>query len=337
MGLTARVDAYQRRHSRAGYPLAVAYKFFDDNGGHLAALITYYAFLSLFPLLLLAATVLSVVLRGDPVLQQAVLGSALRQFPVIGGQLGTPERLSGGTVGVVVGLLGAVYGGLGVALAGQSAMNTVWAVPRNNRPNPIKARGRALLLLGTVGTAVVLTTGLLAVSGGAGALGSGVRVVTLVAAVVVNIGAFVVGFRLATTRALSVRDVLPGAVSAAVAWQLLQLGGKAYITHTIQHASATNSLFALVLGLIAFLYVTSLIVVLSAEANAVRVGKLWPRALLTPLTDDVVLTPADERAYTEQALAQRTKGFERIEVTFDKDADRTGEDVDRTDEDAAAR
>lgn len=146
-----------------------------------------------------------------------MLGSALRQFPVIGGQLSTPERLSGGTVGVVAGLLGAVNGGLGVALAGQSAMITVWAVPRNDRPNPIKARGRALLLLGTVGTAVVLTTGLSAVSGGAGALGSWVRVVTLVAAVVVNIGAFVVGFRHATTRALSARDVLPGAVSAAVA------------------------------------------------------------------------------------------------------------------------
>lgn len=96
-------------------------------------------------------------------------------------------------------------------------------------------------------------------------------------------------------------------------------------------------MFALVLGLIAFLYVTSLIVVLSAEANAVRVARLWPRALLTPLTDDVVLTPADERAYTEQALAQQTKGFERIEVTFDKDANRTGEDVDQTDADAAAR
>ena len=95
---------------------------------------------------------LSAVLRGDPAMQQAVLGSALRQFPVIGGQLSTPERLSGGTVGVVAGLLGAVYGGLGVALAGQSAMNTSGRCLATTAPNPIKARGRALLLLGTVGT-----------------------------------------------------------------------------------------------------------------------------------------------------------------------------------------
>ena len=323
MSVTDRVDAYQRKHRRAGYPIAVLYKFFDDTGGHLAALITYYGFLSLFPLLLLASTVLGLVLSGDPHAQQVVLSSALRQFPVIGDQLSRPERLSGGPAGLVIGSLGALYGGLGVALAGQSAMNTIWSVPRNNRPNPVKARGMALVLLGTVGLAVLLTTGLSAISGGAGTLGLGLRVLTLLAAVVVNIGAFIVGFRLATARELSVRDVLPGAVAAAIAWQLLQLGGKSYVTRTIKHASATNSLFALVLGLIAFLYAAALIVVLCAEANAVRVDRLYPRALLTPLTDNVELTPGDEKAYTEQAAAQRSKGFEQIDVSFDKDAPRS--------------
>ena len=318
MSVTDRLDHYQRRHPWAGYPIAVLYKLFDDGGGHLAALITYYAFLSLFPLLLLASTILSVVLRGDPQTQQAVLRSALSQFPVIGEQLKQPEHLSGGVAGVVVGVLGAVYGGLGVALAGQAAMNTIWTVPKNSRPNPFAARGRALVLLSLVGTAVLLTTGLSALSGGAGAFGVGVRAACLIASVVVNVAAFVVGFRLATTRSLTVRQVLPGAVAAAVAWQVLQLTGKAYVTHTIRHASATNSLFALVLGLIAFLYVTSLLVVLSAEANAVRVDRLWPRALLTPLTDEVDLTAGDERSYTGQAKAQRSKGFETIDVRFDK-------------------
>jgi membrane protein len=306
MSLTDRVDAYQRRHARAGYPIAVLYKFFDDTGGHLAALITYYAFLSLLPLLLLASTLLAVVLQGDAGAQHAVLTSALRQFPVIGDQLKQPQQLSGGTLGVVVGSLGALYGGLGVALAGQSAMNTVWSVPRNQRPNPFKARGRALLLLATVGLAVLLTTGRSAVGGGAGA------------SVLVNVAAFVVAFRLATARPLTVANVLPGAIAAALAWQALQLSGKAFVTHTVKHASATNSVFALVLGLLAFLYLTSVIVVLCAEANAVRVDVLYPRALLTPLTDNVDLTVGDERAYTDQAKAQRSKGFEQIDVTFDK-------------------
>jgi membrane protein len=321
MSLTERVDAYQRKHARAGYPVAVLYKFFDDTGGHLAALITYYAFLSLFPLLLLASTILGVVLIGHPDLQQQVLSSALKQFPVIGDQLAKPEKLSGGTTGVVVGLLGALYGGLGVALAGQSAMNTIWNVPRNNRPNPFAARLRGLLLLVTVGLAVLLTTGLSAL-GASGALGVGSRVLALVGSMAVNLIAFVVGFRLATARHLSIRDVLPGALVAAVAWQVVQLFGKSYVTHTIRHASATNSLFALVLGLIAFLYVAALIVVLCAEANAVRVDRLYPRSLLTPVTDAVDLTPADEDAYAQQARAQRSKGFEDISVSFDNPRDR---------------
>lgn len=319
MSVTDRLDAYQRRHARAGYPIAVLYKFFDDTGGHLAALITYYAFLSLFPLLLLSSTLLGLVLQGNPDAQHAVLSSALRQFPVIGAQLDHPRQLSGGAGGVVIGALGALYGGLGVALAGQSAMNTIWSVPRNERPNPLKARGRALVLLATVGLAVLLTTGLSAVGGGAGTVGTGLRVLALGGAAIVNLIAFVVAFRLATARHLSVRDVLPGAVAAALAWQLLQLFGKAFVTHTVKHASASNSIFALVLGLIAFLYATSLIVVLCAEANAVRVDRLFPRALLTPVTDDVSLTGGDEKAYTGQATAQRSKGFEQIDVTFDKD------------------
>jgi len=99
MTLTAQLDRFQQRHPSAGFPLAVLYKYVDDFGGYLAALITYYAFVSLFPLLLLLATVLGFVLAGDPHLQQEILGSALHQFPVVGGQLGDPKRLGGGVVG----------------------------------------------------------------------------------------------------------------------------------------------------------------------------------------------------------------------------------------------
>src|ERR1700712_1159480 len=95
MSLVARLDELQRRHPRAGAPLAGLYKYFDDAGGHLAALITYYGFLSLFPLLLLMSTILGFVLRGDPHAQQAVMKSALGQFPVIGAQLTGPGRLGG--------------------------------------------------------------------------------------------------------------------------------------------------------------------------------------------------------------------------------------------------
>src|SRR4051812_40501266 len=158
MSLTERVDAFQQRHSWVGFPLAVVYKFFDDQGGYLAALITYYGFLSVFPLLLLLSSVLGFVLQGNPNLQQQILDSALAQFPVIGQQLGDPQGLRGSTLAVIIGLIGSLYGALGVAQATQNAMNTMWAVPRNHRPNPFASRGRSLLLLGVGGLTFIVTS-----------------------------------------------------------------------------------------------------------------------------------------------------------------------------------
>ena len=131
------LDRLQGRHRRVGFVVAVVYKYVDDQGGYLAALITYYAFVSLFPLLLLMTTALGVVLAGHPELQQEVVQSTMGQFPVIGSQLQRPEELSGGALAVVIGIAGALYGGLGVGQAVQNAMDTVWAVPRFVRPDPI--------------------------------------------------------------------------------------------------------------------------------------------------------------------------------------------------------
>jgi len=316
--ITERLDRFQRKHPWAGFPLAVVYKYFDDFGAYLAALLTYYGFVSLFPLLLLLSTILGFVLSGDPRLQHEVLTSALHQFPVIGGDLAQPKRLGGGPVGLVVGILGSLYGGLGVAQAFQYASNTVWAVPRNNRPNPFRARGRSLLLLATAGSAVLGTTVLSIVGGGgAGALGTAGRLLALAASVAVNIAVLIFAFRFAPARRLSVRDVTPGAIAAAVIWQLLQSFGVIYVRHVVEHASATNAVFALVLGLLAFLYITTMAVLLCAEINVVRVSHLHPRSLLTPFTDNVVLTAGDRRAYSRQAKAQRSKGFEHVDVNFD--------------------
>ena len=191
------------------------YKYVDDQGGYLAALLTYYGFVSLFPLLLLASTVLGFVLRGDQPLQQQLLHSALSQFPVIGKQLEQPARIGGGLFGLVVGVLGSLYGSLGVAQALQNAMNIAWAVPRNSRPNPIKSRGRGLLLLTTAGLAILATAVLSAVGSSVGGSWSDpgtavVRGLVILGSVAVNSCAFVLAFRIATARDLSVRDVAPG-------------------------------------------------------------------------------------------------------------------------------
>jgi len=321
------VDRFQRAHPAAGFPIAVVYKFFDDTGGYLAALITYYAFVSLFPLLLLLSTVLGFVLSGDPALQQRVLDSALHQFPVVGGELGEPGRIGGGPIGLVVGIVGSLYGALGVAQAVQYAMNTAWAVPRNSRPNPFKARALSLLLLATAGVPIIGTTALSTMGGsGAGALRPALKVAALALSVALNAAVFVFVFRVAAARSLTVRNVAPGAIAAAVVWQLLQSFGVVYVRRVVAHAGATNGVFAIVLGLIAFLYVAAVAAVLCVEINVVRVNQLHPRALLTPLTDNVNLTAGDRRAYSTQAQAQRMKGFEAVDVKFHQPAETSDED-----------
>lgn len=311
------LDELQRRNRIVGVIIAVIYKYNDDQGGYLAALITYYGLVSLFPLLLLLTTALGVVLAGRPDLQAQVLHSTLSQFPVLGSQLQHPEGLSGGTVGVVVGLLGALYGGLGVGQALQNAMDSVWAVPKHKRPNPIRSRLRSLLLLIVLGSAAVAATVLAAAGHASGALGFFEAVGLALAAMAINTLICLVAFRVTTARALTYRQVLPGAVAAAFIWQMLQWFGAGYVAHTVKRASATNSVFALVLGALAFLFLASVALVMCAEVNVVLVEKLYPRALLGAFSDDADLTSADRRTYTKKVKAERVKVFERVSVRFD--------------------
>jgi YihY family inner membrane protein len=299
------------------------YKFGDDQGNYLAALMTYYGFLSLFPLLLMASSILGFVLQDNPELQEKILDTALSQFPVIGDQLARPEGLQGSTTAIVIGAIGVIYGALGVAQATQNAMNIAWAVPRNRRPNPVLARVRSLVLLGTAGLGILITTFVTTLGSDLDALNSEIdpvlRVVLMVITISINAGIFVLLFRLATTHKHSLHRAIPGAVTTAVLWQILQLLGTTYVTHVIKNNSFANSVFAAVIGMFAFIYLGALSVVLGAEVNVVKAHRLWPRALLTPFTDNVDLTKADRRAYADYAAAQRTKDFEKVDVRFEHD------------------
>ncbi|GAA0595398.1 YihY/virulence factor BrkB family protein [Actinomadura livida] len=318
MGVVGRLDAYQRRHRWAGLPLAVVYKFVDDQGTYLTAMITYYGFVSLFPLLLLFVTVLGFVLEGNPGLQQRALDSALAQIPVIGDQIGANiGSFRGNELALAAGVVGSVYGALGVVQAAQNALNKMWGVPRDSRPNPVLARVRSLALL-AVGGVVLLGTALLSgIITSSGAFGTGVRAMAIAAAIAMNVVLFTVTFRMLTARPLTIAQVRTGAIVAALVWQLLQWAGTFLFGHWLQGASATYGLFGIVLGLLTWIYLGALTFVLSAEINVVRERRLWPRSLLTPFTDKVELTSADRRAYTSYAETERHKGFENVDVDFD--------------------
>lgn len=322
MPVVEAVDAYQRGHRWVGFPLAVVYKFVDDQGGYLAALLAYYGFVSLFPLLLLLVTVLAFALDGDPAAQQRVLDSALSQVPVLGQQIRTNvSGLQGSTPALVTGILGSLYGGIGVAQAGQNAMNTLWAVPRHRRPNPVLSRLRSLVAVIVLGSGLVATSllsGLVASADAAG-LGSAGRSLGLLVALGGNGLLFLAGFRMLTAEHVPFRALVPGALAAAAGWQVLQGVGGFYVTQRLTSASQVYGVFGVVLGLLGFLYLAALLTLLCAEVNVVRARRLWPRSLLTPFTDDVQLTRADERSYEGLAKTQTTKGFEQIDVTFRPD------------------
>ncbi|WP_446665303.1 YihY/virulence factor BrkB family protein [Flexivirga sp. B27] len=312
------IDRAQRKFPPLGYPVAVAYKFFDDMGSYLSALLAFYAFVSLFPLLILGTTILGVVLDGDPGLQQDLIKSALNELPIISDQIASPNALSGSWVSITVSTLVALYGALGSAQAFQYIANSVWQVPRNSRPNPFAARGKSLGLIALLGTSLLATIGLGTVMPRLvhleGLASLGVKLGTLG----IDVLALMVAYHVGTSRSLRWRDIWPGALFAAFMWQVLQRFGGIYVEHVVQRNKAMNGTLSVVLGLMLFLFVAGIIIVISMEINAVWVLHLWPRALLTPFTDNVQLTDADVRAYSGLARATRLKGFQQIDIGFNK-------------------
>jgi membrane protein len=322
VGVLGKVDRGQRRIPVLGFPLAVIYKFFDDQGNYLAAVITYYTFLAIFPLLLMLSSILGFILQGRPDLKKDALNSALSNFPIIGTQLSAPEGLEGSTGAVVIGSLAALYGCIGLGVALQNVINTAWAVPRNSRPNPLAVRLNSLGLLFTAGVAVLLVTVFTAVVGNTevfgGQINDSIQWLIRIGNVLIVGLVLTALFRMASaTRHLTLRRAAPGAFSLALMWQALQYLGTAYVTHVFPAANKVNETFALVLGLIGIIYIAAVMGVLGVEINVVLARRLWPRALLTPFTDRVDLTEADRRAYAMYAQTQRHKGFETVTVRFD--------------------
>ena len=329
-GVVQRVDDFQRRHPVLSVPLAVVYKFFDDQGNYLAATLTYYAFVAIFPLMLLGSSILGLLLQGRPGWQDAIFNSALAQFPLIGDQLGRPEGLQGSLSGVTVGALAALYGSLGLGQALQNVQHVAWSVPRNSRPNPLMSRLKTLLLLVLAGLSLLGVSVLSTLITTTDILGprvdQGFKLITPLLNVVVVGSGLTLLFRFAAAGQHSFRRALPGGFALALMWQLLQLIGAWYVGTVLVGTSSMTKNFGLVLGLIGFLYIGAVMAVLASEVNVVLGRRLYPRALLTPFTDAVEPTHADRRAYSSYAHMQRHKGWEHIAVSFDPRSERHASD-----------
>src|SRR5450759_2560186 len=160
------VDAWQQRHRVPAFAFAGCQKFGDDRAGHRVALLTCSALLATFPLLLALSGILGLVLKGDPSLQASIQTSALSEFPIIGTQLKSQVGVSSlghSTPALIIGIIGAILGGQGLANAIQNTFNTVWNVPKVARPgfpsNYLRTCGR-LGLLGVSAIATAVTASL---------------------------------------------------------------------------------------------------------------------------------------------------------------------------------
>ncbi len=271
-----RLDRFQQRHDALAVAAATLKKFGDDSASTFATSIAFYAFFSLFPLLLVLMTILGFVLAGDPSALKAVKDSVLGNFPVIGDTLRN-EQLAGSGVALVIGILLSLWAGLGVTGAAKNAFDRVWDIPRHEREGFLQTKLRGILLLIVLGVLFVIA------SGASGLVAYGVGGTLLFAlgvaiSILLNLCLFMASFKLLCTADIAWRALLPGAVIAAVLWEVLQLAAGAYIGHISKNHSAYGT-FALVLGFLAWLHIGTQMMVYCAELNSVLARRAWPKPL----------------------------------------------------------
>jgi uncharacterized BrkB/YihY/UPF0761 family membrane protein len=293
-GVIAKIDALQRRHPILGFPHAVFKRYGEDHGGWLGALISYYGFFSLYPLLVVFATVATWIFEDRPETLQRILESLWSKVPFASGTLSAEvdeqvKSLSGHSPTLILSLIVTLWGGIGIVRVLQDAVNTIWGVPRYSRPGFFPKLGRGLLIivllgLGVVGTAVVAGF----------TLAVDLPIVAAVAAAVAN-AALSAGITLALYRiviATSVRtaELLPGAVITGVGSYVVTFVGGLYVKHLISRMTGVYGPFAATIGLLAYVSLMVQLFVLATEVNVVKARSLWPRAMTSELG------PADLRA-----------------------------------------
>jgi membrane protein len=276
--LLAGVDRFQQRHRIVGLPIAVSKRFGEHGGGRLAATISYYAFFSLFPLLLVFVTILGIVLENNQDLRQQLIDGAVGQIPVIGSQLRTDSLPGDGWV-LVVGIVGAVWAGLGAVMALQHALDTIDDVPLHARGNAVLKRLKAVAFLALLAVGIALTTTL---SNAASLLGGGVVTGVLGIAATFLVNALLMAMTLTVLPAQrhSPRATLPGVLVGALGLVILQQLGSIVVRHFIAGANDTYGTFAIVIALLSWFFLVTRVVLMSAELNVVLAHGLHPRRLV---------------------------------------------------------
>ncbi len=280
MSVLNRVDEVQKRHRRTSIAVATFKKFSDDKSSNLATMIAFWAFFGIFPLLLVLVTLLGWILSGSD--KASVLGHIADLFPLLDPK--TVTGLSGSWWAIVLGLLTALWSGLGVVRTVQFAFDTTWGVPDEERPGMAKQVLRSVWILATIGFGLVLTTllsGFIVSASNGVDLGVAGRIAGYVIAVALNLGLFLAAFMILTTREVTVREVMPGAVFAGLVFFILQQLSAFIISSHLKNAQSTYGHFATVITILWWFYIQAQVTLLGAQLNVVLEQKLYPRSLVS--------------------------------------------------------
>lgn len=308
-----RIDRLQRRNRWLAFVVGVVKKFGDDDAGKQAALIAYYGFFSFFPLLLVLVTVLGFLVGSSSTFANDVVHSVLARFPIIGDQIQeNVGSLKGSGLALAIGIVGAIWGGMRVVRAAQGSMDSVWNVPRKDRPNQVHSRLRALGLLVVFGIGLIASTALTGLATALAGKSFWGGVAVLAVSTCVNFVFFLAAYRLLTVATPSWAQLIPGTLVAALFSVVLQTLGSYLVGHTLKNASQTYGFFGIVIGMLTWIYLQAQLFLLAAEVNVVAAYGLWPRSLTGGRTE------ADEVALTALAKNEERKPDQTVEVTFDE-------------------
>ena len=299
MGIKEKVDRAQQQSEPAGVAVATFKKFSEDRSSNLASMIAFWGIFSIFPLFLVLVTVLAWVLPASD--RQSVFGDVAKMLPLL--DPSSVSALSGSVLAVVFGSLTALWSGLGVVRTAQFAFDSVYEVPYHARPGLVQQALRSVWVLATIGAGLVLTTlisGFVVSSANGVSLGALGRVGGYVLSAALDIGIFLAAFRILTSRAESMREVLPGALLSGVAFFVLQQVSALIVSHYLQKAQSTYGHFATIITILWWFYLQAQITLLGAQLNVVLKERLYPRSLV-----DAPQTPADHRVL-EAYAAERT-------------------------------
>lgn len=308
--LTARLDRFQQQHAWSAIPFAVVRKFSDDNSANLASMIAFWAFFSIFPLLLVFVTLLGFFLPADT--KASVLTRTAEMFPLLSGS--TVRSLSGQWWPLILGVVSALWSGLSVVRTIEFAFNSVWEVPQMHRPKFLPAVLRSVGVLAVMGGGLVISVLITGYVSGAAAglsLGWAGRGAGYVIAIALDVGLFIAAFHILTQREVTVRDVLPGALLSGVVFWLLETLSSLIISRYLHKAQGTYGNFATVITILWWFYIQGMVSLLGAQLNVVLKEGLYPRSL-TKAPD----TDADRRAYRAYAEERTYHEREDVNVTF---------------------